>query len=165
MLLWNHWWSLEPMTKIQSLKRATIPVGLLWKTAVKHDYKKSSCTSIPCVWVRRASQLQQLGQPVTAADLETSVTSDQRFTSSQASVVAKGTHLALFHEWGGWLEKKEICWFNGIMVQCFTTIIYSFTNAAKQEVICKNKYIIIHDKFSNIFHKWRNSCAIYYQKY
>ena len=45
------------------------------------DYKKSSCTSIPCVWVRRASQLQQLGQPVTAADLETSVTSDQRFTS------------------------------------------------------------------------------------
>lgn len=45
------------------------------------DYKKSSCTSVPCVWVRRASQLQQLGQPVTAADLETSVTSEQRFTS------------------------------------------------------------------------------------
>lgn len=41
------------------------------------DYKKSSCTSIPCVWVRRASQRQQLGQPVTAADLDTSVTSDQ----------------------------------------------------------------------------------------
>lgn len=41
------------------------------------DYKKSSCTSVPCVWVRRASQLQQLGQPVTAVDLDTSVTSEQ----------------------------------------------------------------------------------------
>lgn len=40
MLLWNHLWSQEQMTKIQSLERATIPVGLLWKTAVKHPFSQ-----------------------------------------------------------------------------------------------------------------------------
>ncbi|XP_052820540.1 uncharacterized protein LOC128246395 [Mya arenaria] len=37
------------------------------------DFKKTSCTSGPCMWVRRASQANQLGKPIPASQLETSI--------------------------------------------------------------------------------------------
>ncbi|XP_052804931.1 uncharacterized protein LOC128234619 [Mya arenaria] len=37
------------------------------------DFKKTSCTSGPCMWVRRASQADQLGKSIPASQLETSI--------------------------------------------------------------------------------------------
>ena len=45
------------------------------------DFKKTSCTSGPCMWVRRASQADQLGKPIPASQLETSIMVEPRYIS------------------------------------------------------------------------------------
>ncbi|XP_052215606.1 uncharacterized protein LOC127834067 [Dreissena polymorpha] len=43
------------------------------------NFKSTSCTSEPCLWVRRASQVDQLGKVISAVEMETSVTVNSRY--------------------------------------------------------------------------------------